>query len=160
MVEHAKKTYGYPKLEFKVLDIENVNECISYTNSFDKIFSFFCFHWIHKKADALINMKTMLKSGGEILLHFMLVNPIVELYKYIDAEWQIFVKVSILFYLYVELFSNLSNLIYCNIFQFTYNIKYKYISFSIFHIIFLTTRKYIFKCIYFFHLCYLCYLYK
>ncbi|XP_025421230.1 juvenile hormone acid O-methyltransferase isoform X2 [Sipha flava] len=92
MVEHAKKTYGYPKLEFKVLDIENVNECISYTNSFDKIFSFFCFHWIHKKADALINMKTMLKSGGEILLHFMLVNPIVELYKYIDAEWQIFVK--------------------------------------------------------------------
>lgn len=119
MVEYAKKSYGYPRLEFKVLDIENANECISYTNSFDKIFSFFCFHWIHKKTDALINMKTMLKSGGEILLHFLLVNPIVELYKYIDAEWQTFVKVSILIYLYVGLFSSLFNFInqiYCNIF--------------------------------------------
>lgn len=94
MVEYAEKTYGNPKLAFKVMDIENTNDCTSDTLGFDKIFSFFCFHWIHNKANALININTMLKSGGEILFHFMLSNPLVELYKHMDAEWQIFVKVS------------------------------------------------------------------
>lgn len=100
MIEHAKKTYEHSKLHFKVLDIENDNDFASYTNRFDKIFSFFCFHWIHNKANALNNMNTMLKSGGEILMHFMLINPIVELYKVMDAEWQTFVKVSLYLFIY------------------------------------------------------------
>jgi len=95
MVEYAKKTYGCSKIDFKVLDIENANDCSFYSHRFNKIFSFFCFHWVHNKADSLRSMHLMLKNGGEILFNFLLINPLIELYKCMDAEWQKYIKVSI-----------------------------------------------------------------
>ncbi|XP_060865766.1 LOW QUALITY PROTEIN: juvenile hormone acid O-methyltransferase-like [Metopolophium dirhodum] len=92
MVEFAKKNYGCSKMDFKVLDIENAHDCSFYSHTFNKIFSFFCFHWVHNKVDSLLNMHLMLKSGGEILVNFMLINPLVELYKCMDTEWQIYIK--------------------------------------------------------------------
>lgn len=99
MIEYAKSIYGCSnnKIHFKVLDIECANDCKSHLYSFNKLFSFFCFHWIKKKHDALVNMHSMLKSDGEILVHFLLVNPFMELYKCMDTEWQIYVDVSIYF---------------------------------------------------------------
>lgn len=94
MIEYAKKNYGCSMIDFKVLDIEDDN-CPFYSHKFNKIFSFFCFHWIHNKVDSLVNLHKMLKSGGEILIHFMLINPLVELYKCMDEEWQKYIKVSI-----------------------------------------------------------------
>lgn len=94
MVEYAKKNSKCSKIDFKVLDIENNNDCTIYSQSFNKIFSFFCFHWVHNKFDALVNMHSMLKSGGEILVNFLLINPVVELYKCMDAEWQTYIKVN------------------------------------------------------------------
>lgn len=95
MVEYANKTHGCSKMNFKVLDIENVNDCNSHSHSFDKIFSLFCFHWVSNKLDALINMHLMLKSGGEILIDFLLINPVIELYKSMDAGWKKYIDVSI-----------------------------------------------------------------
>jgi len=95
MVEYAKNFFGCSEMDFKVLDIENANDCCSsYPLRFNKIFSFFCFHWIHNKVGALRNMHLMLKSGGEILIDFLLINPLVELYKFMDEEWQIYIKVG------------------------------------------------------------------
>jgi len=48
MVDHANKTYGCSKMNFKVLDIENTNDCNFHSKGFDKIFSFFCFQWVKK----------------------------------------------------------------------------------------------------------------
>jgi len=96
MVEYAKKNFGCSEMDFKVLDIENANDCgSSYLLRFNKIFSLFCFHWIHNKVGALLNMHLMLKSGGEILIDFMLINPLVELYKFMDEEWQKYIEVGI-----------------------------------------------------------------
>nr|AHW46050.1 juvenile hormone acid methyltransferase [Aphis gossypii] len=92
MVEYAKKTYGCSKIDFKVLDIENANDCSFYSHRFNKIFSFFCFHWVHNKVDSLRSMHLMLKNGGEILFNFLLINPLIELYKSMDAEWQKYIK--------------------------------------------------------------------
>ncbi|XP_025206653.1 juvenile hormone acid O-methyltransferase-like [Melanaphis sacchari] len=92
MIEYAKKTYGCSKKDFKVLDIDNVNDCSLYSHKFNKIFSFFCFHWIHNKADSLRSLHSMLKNGGEILLDFLLINPWIATYKSLDAEWQKYVK--------------------------------------------------------------------
>ncbi|XP_026813779.1 juvenile hormone acid O-methyltransferase-like isoform X2 [Rhopalosiphum maidis] len=92
MVEYAKKTYECSKMGFEVLDIENVNDCSFYSNRFNKIFSFFCFHWIHNKPDTLCNLHLMLKNGGEMLINFLLINPFAELYTSLDAEWQKYVK--------------------------------------------------------------------
>jgi len=108
MVEYAKKTYGCPKVDFKIVDIENANSCNFYLHNFDKIFSFFCFHWIHNKHDALINMHSMLKKGGEILINFMLINPVVELYKSMDAEWKKYIDVSNLIIVYLNIFYSYS----------------------------------------------------
>lgn len=84
-------------MDFKVLDIRNVDDCKNYSESFDKIFSFFCLHWVQNKEEALFNMHSMLKRGGELLIHFLLLNPIVELYKHLDDEWQVYIKVSVYF---------------------------------------------------------------
>jgi juvenile hormone acid methyltransferase len=48
----------------------------------------------------------MLKNGGEMLINFLLINPYDEVYKSLDAEWQIYVKVSIYFiaYFFSDLF--------------------------------------------------------
>lgn len=94
MIAYAKKTYGCSKIDFKVLDIENSNDCTYYSHSFNKIFSFYCLHWVCNKVNALINMHLMLKSGGDILIQFLLRNPLVELYKYMDAEWQKYIQVN------------------------------------------------------------------
>ncbi|XP_027849621.2 juvenile hormone acid O-methyltransferase-like [Aphis gossypii] len=92
MIEYAKKTYGCSNIDFKVLNIENANDCSLYSNRFDKIFSFLCLHWVHNKVNSLCNMYLMLKSGGELLLNFLLTNPLVELYTHLDAEWQKYIK--------------------------------------------------------------------
>ncbi|KAF0720152.1 juvenile hormone acid O-methyltransferase-like [Aphis craccivora] len=92
MVEYATKTYGCSMIDFKVLDIENVNDCSFYSNQFNKIFSFFCLHWVHNKVDSLCSMHLMLKSGGEILLNFLFINPLAESYKFMDTEWQKYIK--------------------------------------------------------------------
>lgn len=94
MVKYAKKRYGCSKMDFKVLDIENANDCSFYSNKFTKIFSFFCLHWVHNKVDSLRNMNLMLKSDGEMLLNYLFINPIVELYKLMDEEWNKYIKVS------------------------------------------------------------------
>jgi len=73
-------------VDFKVLNIENTNECRLYAHSFDKIFSFCCFHCVRNKLDALKNIHLMLKSGGEVLFDYSLITPLVESYKYLDAE--------------------------------------------------------------------------
>lgn len=95
MVDYANKKYGSITTNFKVLDIEKGNDCANCSDSYDKIFSFFCFHWIRNKDDALFNMHLMLKRGGEILVYFFLINPMVDLYKSMDEEWQHYIKVSI-----------------------------------------------------------------
>lgn len=95
MIEYAKKNYSCSKIDFKVLDIENVNDCTYYSHSFTKIFSFYCLHWVFNKFNALINMHLMLKSGGDILIQFLLRNPIIELYKHLDSEWQTYIQVNI-----------------------------------------------------------------
>ena len=47
MVQHASTTYMHPKLRFSHLDISspNINNEL-YDPGFDKIFSFYCLHWI------------------------------------------------------------------------------------------------------------------
>ncbi|XP_026812473.1 juvenile hormone acid O-methyltransferase-like isoform X1 [Rhopalosiphum maidis] len=92
MVEYAKKTYERSKMGFEVLDIENTNDCSFYSHKFNKIFSFFCLHRVSNKADSLSNMHLMLKSGGEMLINFLLIDPLVELYTCMDIEWQKYIK--------------------------------------------------------------------
>lgn len=95
MVEYAKKTYGCSTVDFRVLDIENANNCNLYSGSFDKMFSFGSFHWVHNVPDALKNIHLMMKNGGEILATYLLINPVIECYKFMDAEWKNYIDVSV-----------------------------------------------------------------
>jgi len=113
MVEYAKKTYGCANMDFKVLDIENTNDCSFYSHRFNKIFSFFCLHWVHNKFDSFLNMQLMLKSGGEILINFLLINPIAELYTFMDEEWQKYIKVSIYVTIFLSVILIINNLDRC-----------------------------------------------
>lgn len=94
MINYAKSRYKRNEIEFKIMDIENTIDCSSYSQFYDKIFSFYCFHWVYNKEKAMKNVYTMLKPRGEILILFLLINPMVHLYKSLDVEWQKYIKVS------------------------------------------------------------------
>jgi len=44
-------------------------------------------------------MRMMLKSGGEMLIKFLIGNPLVEMYASMDEEWQKYINVGNLFVL-------------------------------------------------------------
>lgn len=46
MIQYAKERYASTKLEFCNLDIGDTRACQSLSGNFDRIFSFYCFHWI------------------------------------------------------------------------------------------------------------------
>lgn len=46
MIQFAKERYSSTKLEFCNLDIGDSSACQSLSSNFDRIFSFYCFHWI------------------------------------------------------------------------------------------------------------------
>ena len=67
MIQYASKTYTHPKLRFTqfdlVQDIENTSELRP--SDFDKIFSFFCLHWIIDQRYCLVK-----KTRIPFLIHF------------------------------------------------------------------------------------------
>ncbi|XP_014294728.1 juvenile hormone acid O-methyltransferase isoform X2 [Halyomorpha halys] len=60
------------RLMFKKLDIQQKWLNNGWENeAFNKIFSFYCLHWITDHRQAMRNIYSLLKPGGEILLMFM-----------------------------------------------------------------------------------------
>nr|SIW59357.1 Juvenile hormone acid O-methyltransferase isoform A [Blattella germanica]SIW59358.1 Juvenile hormone acid O-methyltransferase isoform B [Blattella germanica]SIW59359.1 Juvenile hormone acid O-methyltransferase isoform C [Blattella germanica] len=69
MIQYAKNTYIHPKLNFMQLDIEteNINNDLC-SPGFDKIFSFFCLHFVVDQRRAFNNISRLLRPGGEVLV--------------------------------------------------------------------------------------------
>jgi len=96
MVQYATDKYKHSKLKFTQFDlakdIENTSQL--QPSFFDKIFSFFCLHWIPDQRKALRNIYTLLRTGGEILLLFLGKQPVFTVYEIQSQkpEWQPYMK--------------------------------------------------------------------
>lgn len=62
-------TASFPKTEFPNLEFKlGKAEELSFSESFDNIVSFSCFHWVREPHKALIGLTNMLRPGGELLI--------------------------------------------------------------------------------------------
>ncbi|XP_021921384.1 juvenile hormone acid O-methyltransferase [Zootermopsis nevadensis] len=92
MVQHASKMYTHPKLRFVEFDLSKDLRSTSelWTQGFDKIFSFYCLHWIPDHRKAVSNIYNLLRTGGETLLVFLAKCPAFKVYsaQRLKPEWQ------------------------------------------------------------------------
>lgn len=71
MIEHARKNYAHPKLTFDVLDIrKDVSLFLKSHGPFQRVYSFYCLHWVRDQETAVSNIAQLLTSDGECLLVF------------------------------------------------------------------------------------------
>jgi juvenile hormone acid methyltransferase len=96
MVQYATETYTHSKLRFTQFDLVNdIGETAQLQPSvFDKIFSFFCLHFIQDHRKALRNINSLLRTGGEIVIVFFGTCTAFEVYEIQSRkpEWQPYMK--------------------------------------------------------------------
>uniref|UniRef100_A0A023F7P1 Putative farnesoic acid o-methyltransferase n=1 Tax=Triatoma infestans TaxID=30076 RepID=A0A023F7P1_TRIIF len=82
MVAYAQRKYGNKQFSFKQLDIGNANIWMNWEEGFfDKIFSFYCLHWVTDQRQAARNMNELLKLNGHIITMFTISHPFLTLFK-------------------------------------------------------------------------------
>ncbi|XP_042150140.1 juvenile hormone acid O-methyltransferase-like [Ixodes scapularis] len=72
MIEFARKHFAHSKICFDTLDIseKDVDDFITKYGQFDRVYSFFCLHWVKDQRTALKNVSALLKPGGDCFLLF------------------------------------------------------------------------------------------
>lgn len=71
MLNYAKKNFSHAKIVYDFLDIaEDVSLFLEKYGQFERIYSFFCLHWVKDKEAAIKNIWRLLAPGGECLLLF------------------------------------------------------------------------------------------
>ncbi|KAG0431755.1 hypothetical protein HPB47_021496 [Ixodes persulcatus] len=72
MLNYAKRNYGHPDICYDVLDAasSDVSAFLNKYGKFDRIYSFYCLHWIRDQKAVFRNIGTLLKDDGECLLVF------------------------------------------------------------------------------------------
>ncbi|XP_077529160.1 juvenile hormone acid O-methyltransferase-like [Haemaphysalis longicornis] len=71
MVQYARQHSSHEKLEYHLLDINgDVTDFVRRHGRFDRLYSFYCIHWLKDPAIALKNIAELLTHKGEYLLLF------------------------------------------------------------------------------------------
>ncbi|UYV81062.1 jhamt [Cordylochernes scorpioides] len=100
MVDFARRNFQTDRIFFDQLDIATteVSTFRARWGSFDRIYSFYCLHWVKDLNRAVGNLGSLLATGGEMLLVFLAHNPIFEVYQRMAAtsRWKVYMEVSIL----------------------------------------------------------------
>ncbi|KAG8234077.1 hypothetical protein J437_LFUL014537 [Ladona fulva] len=89
MVRFAAAKHRHPRLSFRKMDIVLPNLRKEFPLGFQKVFSFFCLHWVQEQRQALRNVYELLVPGGEALLVFLASSPIFNVYEQQanDSRW-------------------------------------------------------------------------
>lgn len=76
MIAYAKRFYTHPYITYDVLDLSHdVSPFVERYGRFDRVYSFFCLHWIHDQIGALRNIRKLMAPEGECLLYFCARTP-------------------------------------------------------------------------------------
>uniref|UniRef100_T1IKE3 Methyltransferase domain-containing protein n=1 Tax=Strigamia maritima TaxID=126957 RepID=T1IKE3_STRMM len=82
MVNYARKHFQNERLTFEKMDIVDAVQPINvFPHGFTKIFSFFCFHWIHDQRKAMSNLYELFRPGGICLLVFVARSLVFDMYE-------------------------------------------------------------------------------
>ncbi|KAK8762952.1 hypothetical protein V5799_034439 [Amblyomma americanum] len=97
MIEYAERYYGHPRITYDVLDVaRDVGPFVECYGRFDRVYSFFCLHWIRDQIGALRNVHHLMKPEGECLLQFCARTPVYQLWRDFAAmdRWKNHIAVS------------------------------------------------------------------
>lgn len=95
MVDFANQSYGSDDVTFHCLDISKVdNPRVYFPGGFNKVFSFYCLHWIKDIETTMKNVESLLKDGGDAVFLFIASNPIFNMYRLIaeNPRWAPYMK--------------------------------------------------------------------
>ncbi|CAH1396590.1 unnamed protein product [Nezara viridula] len=96
MVKYAQAKYGNDQFCFKQLDISNGNIWMNWEEEiFDKVFSFYCLHWVKDQMQAAENIYSLLKDGGYFVTMFTISHPFLILFSRLkeNPKWQPYTKI-------------------------------------------------------------------
>ncbi|KAG0437079.1 hypothetical protein HPB47_017610 [Ixodes persulcatus] len=73
MIEYAKTNYPHPNISYAVLDAasRDISNFLKKHGKFDRVYCFYCLHWIKDQEVALANVGKLLKDDGECLFLFV-----------------------------------------------------------------------------------------
>uniref|UniRef100_A0A0K8RF03 Putative juvenile hormone acid methyltransferase n=1 Tax=Ixodes ricinus TaxID=34613 RepID=A0A0K8RF03_IXORI len=73
MIEYAKANYPHPDISYAVLDAasRDISNFLKKHGKFDRVYCFYCLHWIKDQEVALANVGKLLKDDGECLFLFV-----------------------------------------------------------------------------------------
>lgn len=76
MIAYAKCNFTHPYITYDILDLsQDVSPFVERYGRFDRVYSFFCLHWIHDQIGALRNTRKLMAPEGECLLYFCARTP-------------------------------------------------------------------------------------
>jgi len=81
MVQHAKNRFSSRSITFSQLDIGRDLPSGVTTMKFNKVFSFYCLHWVKDQSAAFRNVHRLLEDDGECLLVYLASNPLFDAYR-------------------------------------------------------------------------------
>ncbi|KAM7293713.1 juvenile hormone acid O-methyltransferase isoform X3 [Ixodes scapularis] len=73
MIQYAKANHPHPEITYEVLDAgsRDISKFLEKHGKFDRVYSFYCFHWIKDQDVAFANVSKLLKDDGECLFLFL-----------------------------------------------------------------------------------------
>lgn len=82
MIAFAQRFFAHPRITYDVLDLSlDVSPFVERYGRFDRVYSFFCLHWIRDQVGALRNIRNLMAPEGECLLHFCARTPVYTLWR-------------------------------------------------------------------------------
>ncbi|KAH7961954.1 hypothetical protein HPB52_013737 [Rhipicephalus sanguineus] len=82
MIAYAERFYAHPRITYDVLDLSHdVLPFVERYGRFDRVYSFFCLHWIRDQVGALRNIRNLMAPEGECLLQFCARTPVYTLWR-------------------------------------------------------------------------------
>uniref|UniRef100_A0A131Y7Q7 Putative juvenile hormone acid methyltransferase n=1 Tax=Ixodes ricinus TaxID=34613 RepID=A0A131Y7Q7_IXORI len=73
MIEYAKANHPHPDISYEILDAgsRDISNFLKKHGKFDRVYCFYCLHWIKDQEVALANARKLLKDDGECLFLFL-----------------------------------------------------------------------------------------
>ncbi|KAG0435264.1 hypothetical protein HPB47_018590 [Ixodes persulcatus] len=98
LIQYAREHFAHPKICYDVLDIgskHNVSDFVERYGEFDRVYSFFCLHWMRDQEAVLENVARLMKPGGECFLIFNASSPPMRFHKKLATmhRWEKYRKI-------------------------------------------------------------------
>ncbi|KAG0426601.1 hypothetical protein HPB47_026305 [Ixodes persulcatus] len=86
MIDYARRHFDHSHITYETLNIaHDVSRFLQTHGTFDRVYSFYCLHWIKDQRTAFANIARLLAPDGECLLQFCARTPVYALWRSLSS---------------------------------------------------------------------------